>query len=465
MKKTTFALFFGNRGFFPASLQQEAQQVLGQTLRRLGHEILTMPEGTTRNGAVENRREGEAFAAFLARHRGEYGGVIVSLPNFGDESGVLAGVRDSGVPLLIQAFPDELDRMGPAQRRDAFCGKFSVMNLLVQHGVPFTALPPHTVHPSSPEFAGQVDYFDRLCRVVSGLRRCRIGAIGARTTPFKTVRIDETTLERHGITVETYDLSTVFSEMKSMASSEPALADKMKQLRSLSDWSEAPAVALERSARLGVVLDRIVAEDALDCVALRCWEEMQRQVGISPCSLLAALNDRGVAAACEVDVGSAVMMRALHLATGESPACLDWNNNYGNDPDRCILFHCGPVPSSLMAGRGKVVDQAIIANAVGPDKGFGCNAGRIRATPFTFGNLMTREGRVSCYLGEGNFTDDPIPQEYFGCAGVAAIPGLQAILQKIGYLGHRHHVTVAAGKVLAPAREAMTRYLGYEVYE
>jgi L-fucose isomerase-like protein len=463
MHKTTFAVFFGNRGFFPASLQAGARAQMTAALKACGHKALMMEPGATRHGAVETPAEGEKFAAFLARNRGKFSGVILSLPNFGDETGAIAALRDCGVPILIQAFPDELDKMAPALRRDAFCGKFSIMDVFVQYGLPFTILPPHTAHPGSAAFAAQLDYFDRLCRVAGGLKRFTVGSVGARTSAFKTVRIDEIALQKHGITMETYDLSAVFAAVAAIKAGDTALKAKARTLRQYSCWKGTPARAFDQLVRLGVVLDRLVEADGLDCLAVRCWVEMQQQLGISPCVLLSEMNERGIPVACEVDVGNAIMMRALHLATGGAPACLDWNNNYGDEADKCILFHCGPVPASLMTARGEIQDHAILANAVGKGKSFGCNVGRIAPNPFTYGSLLTRDGKLHCYLGEGRFTADPVQADFFGCAGVAEIPGLQAKLQTIGYQGHRHHVSVAAGWAAAPAGEAMSKYLGYEV--
>ena len=140
-----------------------------------------------------------------------------------------------------------------------------------------------------------------------------------------------------------------------------------------------------------------------------------------------------------------------------------WNNNYGHDDDRCILFHCGPVPARMMAGRGRISDHLILANAVGEGRSYGCNVGRIAPTDFTFGSLVTDAGKLRFYLGQGRFTADPIPPEFFGCAGVAAIERLQDVLLHVGLNGYRHHVSVTPGFVQAPVREALERYLGFEV--
>lgn len=461
-EKTVFALCLANRGFFPASLMDEAREEIPRVLKELGHECILMERDATRNGAIETPEEGRKFAEFLRRNRGKYGGIILSLPNFGDENGAVAALRDADVPIFIQAYPDELDKMAPARRRDSFCGKFSVMDVFYQNGIRYTALKPHTVAPSSERFRENIRYFDVVCRVVNGLRRMTVGAIGARTTAFKTVRIDELALQRHGITMETIDLSDVFARMANVKQDEVYRA-KLQSLDACGSWADVPSDAKDKLVRLGVVIDQIIEEFQLDALALRCWLEMQKHLGISPCVLLGELNDRGMAAACEVDVGNAVSMHALRLATYSPSMCLDWNNNYGDEDDKCILFHCGPVPKSLMKEPGKIVDHAILANAVGEGHSYGCNVGRIAPGAFTFASMMTAEGHLRFYLGEGEFTTDPIPADFFGCAGVAQIPRLQDVLLHVGRNGYRHHVSAAFGKVVAPLQEALSTYLGFEV--
>lgn len=463
MKKTTFALFFGNRGFFPASLIAGAREEMRRELTALGHEVLMLDESATRYGAVETPQEGEIFANFLRQNRGKFGGVILCLPNFGDENGAVAALQEAGVPILIQAYPDDYDQMGPATRRDAFCGKLSIMDVFRQYGVKFTAMKPHTVRPGSDRFAANVDEFDRVCQVVKGVKGMVVGAIGARTTPFKTVRIDEVALQRHGVTVETFDMSEVFHRMNLVKPVEALYGEKAALLQAMTSWEGVPAQAFDQVVRLSVSLDQMIHEARLDAVAIRCWTEIQLQMGISPCVAMGALNELGLAAACEVDLGNAVAMRALHLAAYAPVGLLDWNNNYFDEDEKCILFHCGPLPASLMEGSGHVSDHAILMNSVGAGKGYGCNVGRIKPMDFTFSSLMTDEGRVKMYLGEGRFTADPIPANFFGVAGVAEIPHLQDVLLHIGMEGHRHHVSVTPGRLTRPLTEALGRYLGFDI--
>jgi len=463
IEKTTFALFFGNRGFFPASFMAEARKEMTDVLKGLGYKAILLDEKATRYGAVETVQEGKIYAEFLRKNRGKFGGVILSLPNFGDETGAVEALKEAGAPILIQAYPDELDKMSPALRRDSFCGKFSIMDVFCQYGIKFTALKPHTVHPKSPVFAENIDYFDRLCRVVNGMKEITVGAIGARTTPFKTVRIDELALQKKGITMETFDLLSVFHRMQQIKTSDKQAMDKAKVFENYADWKGVPRKAFENLVKLAVVIDSMIDEYKFDAIAIRCWIEMQQVLGISPCVILSELNNRGIPAACEVDIGNAITMFALSRASGKPSACLDWNNNYGEDENKCILFHCGPVPVDMMTGKGKITDHAILANSAGKGQGYGCNTGRIAPGPFTFGSMLTLDGELEFYLGEGRFTNDPIPDDFFGCGGVAEIENLQDVLQTIGYRGHRHHTSVTPDYVLAPVKEAFDRYLGYRV--
>lgn len=462
-QKVTFALYFGNRGFFPEKLISGARAELKSILKKLGHDCLLMDESLTKYGAIEGAADGEKYARFLAENRGRYQGVILCLPNFGDETGAIAALRDCGVPILIHAYPDEPDKMGFADRRDAFCGKFSVMDVFYQYGLPFTAFPPHTVAPSSRTFAQHIQQFAAVCRIANAMRRMTVGAIGARTTAFKTVRFDELTLQRLGITTEALDLSEVFMRFRGSKAGGARYQDRAERLKKYTCWEGVPEEKFKTLVRLSLVIDDIIADYGLDCLALRCWIELEKELGVSPCVLLSEMNDRGMVAACELDVCNAIPMYALQLASQRPATCLDWNNNYGDDPDKCILFHCGPVPQGLMAGKGQIVDHPMFAKALGAGCGWGCNTGRIAPAPLTFASSKTMDGKLWCYLGEGEFTKDKIAKDFFGCAGVVRIKNLQDVLAYVGNEGYRHHVSVTVGHVAAAVREAFTKYLGYEL--
>src|SRR5205807_10368740 len=108
----------------------------------------------TRYGAIESREEAGRCAALFQEHRNRISGVIVTLPNFGDERAVADTLRmaDLRVPVLIQATPDTPGKMTIADRRDSFCGKMSVCNNLTQYGIPYSLTRLHTEAPDSDAF-------------------------------------------------------------------------------------------------------------------------------------------------------------------------------------------------------------------------------------------------------------------------------------------------------------------------
>ena len=464
MKKNTFALYFGNRGFMPAELIAGARDDMVKAVTDAGYDYIMMDKDATRYGAVETRDEGRLYHDWLESHKGEFDGVILCMPIFIDENGAITALRDANVPILMQAYPDEIGKMDFAHRRDAFCGKFSITDVFSQYHVPFTVLKPHVVHPLSQEFRQNLDDFAAICRVVKGMRRFTIGCIGARTTAFKTVRFDEVALEKYGITVESFDLSELFHKVDELKDDDVKVVAKMARLKEYSNFSLVPTDRMITLAKVSCAIDQYIEEYHLDALTLRCWNEMETYYRVCPCVLLSELNDRGSVASCEIDLCSAITMRAMNLASGQSTACLDWNNNYGTDPNKVILFHCGPVAQSLMTEKGLVTEHKMFAKC-DPGSGWGCNEGRIRAFDMTFSNCKTEDGKLTIYASEAKFTGEPIENTYFGCGGVAEIPDLQNKLIRLARGGFKHHTTVGVGHMKDILVEAFSTYLHYDVVD
>lgn len=464
MKKNTFALYFGNRGFMPAELIAGARDDMVKAVTDAGYDYIMMDKDATRYGAVETRDEGRLYHDWLESHKGEFDGVILCMPIFIDENGAITALRDANVPILMQAYPDEIGKMDFAHRRDAFCGKFSITDVFSQYHVPFTVLKPHVVHPLSKEFRQNLDDFAAICRVVKGMRRFTIGCIGARTTAFKTVRFDEVALEKYGITVESFDLSELFHKVDELKDDDVKVVAKMARLKEYSNFSLVPTDRMITLAKVSCAIDQYIEEYHLDALTLRCWNEMETYYRVCPCVLLSELNDRGIVASCEIDLCSAITMRAMNLASGQSTACLDWNNNYGTDQNKVILFHCGPVAQSLMTEKGLVTEHKMFAKC-DPGSGWGCNEGRIRAFDMTFSNCKTEDGKLTIYASEAKFTGEPIENTYFGCGGVAEIPDLQNKLIRLARGGFKHHTTVGVGHMKDILVEAFSTYLHYDVVD
>ena len=461
----TFAVCLANRGTFPGSLFDVARKELAKALSAQGHKALALPRGSTRHDAVGTLEEGRVYAKFLEEHRGAYDGVILSLPNFGDENGAVAALGDAGVPILVQAYPDEPHKMGIHERRDAVCGKLAMCNVLRQAGIPYSLTSDFAVAPKTRAFAADVRRFAALCRVVKGLRAFNVGVIGARTTPFKTVRIDEIAFQRRGVNVETLDLVDVFRLMR--AAGEREVAAKRRELEAYARQTPCCAKRVDALARLAVALDSVIGDYGLDSVAIRCWDEFQTEWGISPCAVMSMLNDLGFPAACETDVDNAVMMRAVGLAAGEGApvAVFDVNNNYGNAKDKAIFFHCSAVPRGMLRTKGLMDNHPILGKSMGPDTSVGVYNGKMKPGPITVASLRTEDGRLRGFVTEGEITTLDPGRGFFGTGFVfkKSDGDMNGLFNYMAENGYRHHVAFAYGRNAAVVREALVKYLGYEI--
>ena len=459
--RTTFALYFANRGFFPGELIASSRQEMIKAVTDAGFDYICMDENLTRFGAVETIEEGKAYAEFLKKHEGEYQGIILCLPNFGDENGASVALKDVNVPILVQAYPDELDKMDFAHRRDAFCGKIAMCNVLRQLKIPYTLTEKMTVHPCSKEFAEDLRLFAGTCRTVAGMRQFNVGAIGARTTAFKTVRFDEIAMANKRVNVETIDMSMVFSRMDNV---DVDLLEKKKEVYAkLSDFGRYNPEKLENIARFGVAVDQLIEEYDLHAVAIRCWDELEKTYGVAPCMILCELNERGIAAACELDVNNAVMMRAMYLAANHPVMLLDVNNNYAEADDRCILFHCGPVPQSLLAERGHIEEHLMFKKSYGEGSGVGINKAQIAVNDVTVGSFKTEDGNMCSFVTEGSLTDDFVGEGFFGCGIVFKKDNIEEMLRYMCENGYRHHVAITKGNYAKSVEEAFKKYLDYHI--
>ena len=463
-ENVTFALFFGNRGFFPGELIAGARKEMIQVLEENGYGYIVMDESLTRYGAVETIAEGKLYAQFLEDNKGKYDGIILSLPNFGDENGASAAFKDVDVPILVQAYPDDIELMDFSHRRDALCGKLAMCNVLRQLKIKYTLTNDFTVKPLSESFVKDLDNFAATCRVVRGMKQFNIGAFGARTTAFKTVRVDEIALANKRINVETIDLSNVFMRMDALQLTDPKLIAKMSHMESISDFSKYGPEKLINISKLAVVIDDFIEELELDAVAVRCWDELQKKYQIAPCVILSDLNERGICASCELDISNAIMMKALNHAANYPVMLLDVNNNYKSCSSKCFVFHCGPVPASLLEQpKGHIEEHLMFKKSYGAGTGVGLNCGNIATNEVTVASAKTENGKVCGFAFDGKLTDDAIPIGFFGCGKVLEKENMNEILQYMAMNGYRHHVAITKGQYAEAVSEALNKYLEYNV--
>ena len=462
---TTFAVIVGNRGFFPSELCEKGRQTILNLLKEKSIKAIVLQPEDTQYGSVETFQDAKKCAALFKRHADEIDGILVTLPNFGDEKAVADSIRMSNldVPVLVHAFPDESQKMNISNRRDSFCGKISVCNNLFQYKIPYSLTKLHTVDPASALFHKDLQEFEACCRVVRGLRGARIGAIGARPAAFNTVRYSEKILEKNGISVETIDLFEVIGRIKKLNNNEGKVKVKVDAIKSYINTNGVEEELLIKMAKLGVVLDEWIEEKELCATAVQCWTAIEEYFGVVPCTVMSMLTESLSPSGCEVDIAGAISMLSLQYASGKPSALLDLNNNYDNEENMCVLFHCSNLPKSVFR-EIRMGYQEIIGGTVGIEKSYGTCIGNIKSGPFTFARVTTDDfnGNIRAYIGQGEIIDSKLSS--FGGYGVARIPDLQKLLNYICIKGFEHHIAFNPSRVAKVINEAFSKYLKWEVF-
>jgi len=462
---STLGVIFGNRDFFPDHLVTEARQDILALFKEMSLDAVMLDEQETKLGSVETYAHAKACADLFKANSDRIEGILVVLPNFGDEKGVADTIKLArlDVPILVQAYPDDLDAFNVERRRDAFCGKISACNNLHQYGYDFSLTSLHTVKPTSEAFKEDLRNFVGVCRVVRGLRSARLGAIGARPGAFNTVRYSEKLLESSGISVTTVDLSEILGEAARLSDDSQRVKAKLDEIGQYAKHDKVPSTAMVRMAKLGIVISDWMEANDVQATALQCWSSLQTNYGVNACTLMSMMSDQFMPSACETDITGVLSMYALQLASGSPAALVDWNNNYSDDPDRCVLFHCGNWAKSFIPDT-EIKTAPILGTTLGEENTYGAMAGRAVGGPMTYARVSTDDtnGSIRAYTGQGELTDDPL--DTFGQRAVAHVPGLQGLLAHICKTGFEHHVAMTMGHVAPVLTEALSTYLKWDVY-
>ena len=465
-KTATLGVIIGNRDFFPDKLVGEARVEILNVFKKVGITPVMLSDADTKLGGVETFADAQKCAALFKNHANDIDGILVALPNFGDEKGVAETIKWSGlnVPVLIQAYPDDLGKMDVVNRRDAWCGKISVCNNLYQFGIKYSLTSKHVVSPSDPSFADDLKNFIAVCRVVKGLRNVRIGAVGARPGAFNTVRYSEKILQRNGISVTTVDLSEILGNASKLNPSDTVVKERVDKIQAYAAKGKTPDDKMTQIAKLDIALANFMSENSLDATAIQCWTSLQKNYGCNVCTSMSMMSEDMLPSACEVDVTGTLSMYGMQLASNSPSALVDWNNNYADDDTKCVLFHCGNWAKSFLPDI-QISTAPIIGTSVGTENTYGALDGRTPAMPLTFGRISTDDTRgvIRTYVGEGELTDDAL--KTFGNRAVAKIDNLQGLMQYVCKNGFEHHVVMNASKTADILTEAWGNYLGWEVYK
>lgn len=467
-ERMCFGIIIGTRAYFNSELAKDVRKQLLKTLADEGYDYVILPEDATPTGSssIETREDGLKCAELFRQNRDRIDGIIVSLPNFGFEIGIInaISVADLNVPVLVQACDDENDKVDLDSRRDAFCGKISVCNNLYQYGIPFTDTTLHTYSIYSELLAKDINKFAGICRVVNGLRHARIGAIGARPAGFQTVRASEKLLQKSGITIVPVDLSEILGAARKIEDTDAELLKKLEEIKCYAAVPKEYSDKLVLQAKFGVAVERWIEANQIDAVAVQCWDSLEQNYGCAACVTMSMLGEKLLPAACEVDIAGAVSMYALTLAAQGQSALLDWNNNFAEDRNKCVCTHCGNFPKSFVRNDLKLGTLGVLGRTLGKVNTFGAVYGKVTKGDFTFFRISTDDtkGAIKAYLGTGEITDDPYGMD--GCIAVTKVNNLQTLMKYICKNGFEHHVAMVRNDVKEILNEAIEDYLGWNLY-
>ncbi len=465
--KLTFGVIVGTRNIFNSKLAQEGRKEILALLKNNGFDVVILPESETPTGAIETIQDAQKCAKLFSENRSVIDGIIVVLPNFGDELGIINTLKYSelNLPVLVQAIDDDNDKVDVKSRRDSFCGKLSVCNNLFQYGIPFTNTTFHTCKLNSAAFKNDLLKFASVCRVVGALKHARIGAIGARPGAFQTMRASEKLLQASGITVVPVDLSEILGEAQRIDSNAAALKSKITEIKNYGKIpSNIQELKIATQAKFGIAIENWILKNEIDAAAVQCWESVQKNYGCATCLSMSMLGEKMIPCACEVDIAGVVSMFILAHASGTPPALLDWNNNFGEDRNMCVCTHCSNYPKSFFQNNIEISTLDVLGTVLGHENTFGAVKGKVKAGPLTYFRISTDDttGSIKSYLGEGEFTDDPYGMD--GGIAVTRVPDLQKLLNFMCKNGFEHHVAMARGNVAEIIEEATVNYLGWDLY-
>jgi L-fucose isomerase-like protein len=451
-----------NRGFFSDELAAKMRKQTLGVLRDAGATVIVPSSKDTKIGCVETLEEAVKVGR-LFRER-QVDGIVVSAVNFGDEQGVAITIKESGlrVPILIVGCQEEEALTPTTDRRDSFCGLLSIGEALRQLGLPYSVPEIPICFPTDASFAGTVERFIAVCRVVNGIRSARYGQVGARPNAFWTCRYDEKALQELGPTSVTLDLSEVIGQVQRMKTG-AAVKRVMTDISKTVDTSGVEEGTLEKIAKLEIVLKDFVQAEQLDGLAIQCWTSIQENLGICSCCTMGRLGDRGIPCACEADIMGCLSMHALLLASG-GPSCLaDWNNLHNEDPELVNCWHCGVFPHSWAKGKPVMGCHEIVAGDVGRENAMGVVEFVMQDGPVTMLRCtQDNQGAFKAALIQG--VVEPNEATTFGAYGWVRMPDFQRFYKNILLRHFPHHVAMNRAHVGNVLWEALGNYLGFQVF-
>ena len=274
--------------------------------------------------------------------------LVIQCGTFTSAEIVLDWVSQLGIPVVIWAIK-EPDFEGKLKLNSLVCAN-AITSALYKMGAKFKFFYEDY---KNEQFYKRLARYLNVVNVKNKLKKTRIGLVGARSTGFQDVTVDELSLlKKIGPRVHFISIAEVFERAKKIKSQiTKGVAEEIRGKGKLENIGQGELV---KSAEVYQALKELASENNLDALAVRCLPEFAQLYGTVICGCLSFLTDDGIIAACEADVCGAIsMLIQKYLSDGNSPFLADLIE-VDNDKNTGLFWHCGVAPCSL-AKNGEVV--------------------------------------------------------------------------------------------------------------
>ena len=373
--------------------------------------------------------------------------------NFGTENAVAYVGREIGKPFLLWGPRDEAPDEKGERLRDTQCGLFATSKVLRRFGVPFSYIVNSRV--SDEVFERGFKTFLGAAAAANSFLGARIGQISTRPDGFYTVIVNEgELLERWGIELIGTTLVDLTEAMKKrVAKPTDELEQTVADFQSRAEFPNTSDDQIRMMAAMKLELLAWAEREALDAIAIQCWNGLQAACGVMPCFVDSELTGLGLPVACETDVhGALTSLLSLNAAQTTPTFFTDLTVRHPENENGELLWHCGPFPMKLAVEGGP---RKVSGHYLLPTECPGTAEWQIRGGDLTLARFDGDHGEYSLFIGEARGCEGPYTRGTYVWIEVGNWPLWEETLIYGPYI---HHCVGVHAKI-APALAEACRFL------
>ncbi len=281
-------------------------------------------------------------------------GLFLPHCNFGTEYVCARLAKELGVPVLLWGPLDERPDENGVRLRDTQCGLFATGKVLRRFKVPFTYMT--NCRLNDPVFERGLRDFMAVCNVIKTFKKIRILQISTRPFDFWTTMCNEgELLERFNIQLSPIPMPELTDRVKAVKQEGTEVKKVIEYCRKNMEI-KIKDDELENVAALKVAMKALAEEYGCNAVAIQCWYQLQKEIGIMPCAANSLMNNEGIPVVCETDIHGAITSLLVEAAGMDESRSFfaDWTIRHPDVENGELLQHCGPWPISIAKEKAKL---------------------------------------------------------------------------------------------------------------